>query len=427
MPDRRDEPADHRPDHTVRALVVAGEPLPARVLMALHRLLGLGVAEVRRRVEAGQPLVDVELFGNDRYEVADRLRALLDLLAPHRVAVHECLGGDGPSEENRIEPAALLRLVAAPPEPAPEPVRPLPDPALSALIAEATGAAYRELRHRHPERLYLFALLTSGEANAPYAAACSVEGDARGGERWSLPDSPYAVWGYEEHFADVTRAFLARGDLFDPGRGGEAAVEAEYRLRLASMEEALRRLDAEGLFGTGRERGRLLLAAGTMPPDEEDAGAVRRLNPPGALREEWLRDAAEQPPLPADPVAAAERAAHTGPLAPPPNPTVAELWRLTPGWYLPDGTALYGPHSLAERNATYEVARYAPGWALVGDDGGGDGLLMRAPGPAFAPATGRASAEVFRLGLGALAPDVADEGTFVTDDLIGWATGRRSE
>jgi hypothetical protein len=82
--------------------------------------------------------------------------------------------------------------------------------------------------------------------------------------------------------------------------------------------------------------------------------------------------------------------------------------------------AIYGPHSLAERNTTYEVAEYAPGWVLIGDDGGGHGLLMRASGPAFAPATARQAAEVYRLELGALCPDVATKGEFVTDDLIGW-------
>ncbi|RMI36753.1 DUF4303 domain-containing protein [Streptomyces triticirhizae] len=178
MPDRGDALG------SVRALVVVGEPLPAGVLMALHRTLGLGVAEVRRRVDAGQPLVDVELFGNDQREVTDRLRASLDLLAPYRTAVHECLGDAGPSENNRIEPAALRRLIADPPERARAPVRPVPDPALSALIADAARAAYRELRRRHPERLYVFALLTSGEANAPYAAARRVA------VTWRAPNPP---------------------------------------------------------------------------------------------------------------------------------------------------------------------------------------------------------------------------------------------
>ncbi|MET7640747.1 DUF4303 domain-containing protein [Streptomyces sp. NPDC005438] len=411
--------------HAVRASVVPGERPPARVLMALHRALGLGLSEVRRRTDTGQPLLDVELFGNDRAEVLARLRAVLDALGPHAHSVHECLGDEPPSEANRIAPQVLLRVLSDGTEPVPAPpVRPVPDPELSRVIATATRAAVTALRRQHPDRFYLFALLTTGEALSPHLAACSLEGDRRLGlEAWNPADSPYAVWGYREHYGEVARAFDQRGQ---PHRiEDEATAEAEYDLRLASMEEALRLLDADGLFGRGPDRAGVLLQAGTMPPDHTDAGFVRRLNPAGPLRERWLTECAEQPGPPPDPLAAAELAAHRGGLSEAPNPTVAELWRLTPGLYGPDGLALYGPHSLAERGTTHEVAHYAPGWALVGDDGGGGGLLMRAPGPDFAPALGRTSAEVYRLDLGALTEDVPGEGEFVTDDLIGWAARRR--
>jgi hypothetical protein len=127
-----------------------------------------------------------------------------------------------------------------------------------------------------------------------------------------------------------------------------------------------------------------------------------------------------QPCLNPDPETTAELAASTEPLAAAPNSAVADLWRMTPGLYLPDGTAIYGPHSIAERNETYEVAEYAPGWVLIGDDGGGLGYLMRA---AAGPARGREAAEVYRLDLGALSEDVEADGEFVTDDLCGWLAG----
>ncbi|MGW1427087.1 SMI1/KNR4 family protein [Streptomyces sp. NPDC002431] len=95
-----------------------------------------------------------------------------------------------------------------------------------------------------------------------------------------------------------------------------------------------------------------------------------------------------------------------------PNPSVARLWRSTPGVLLDNGVHLYGPHSLPERNGTFEVARYSPGWTLVGDDSGGDGLFMRHHG--------RDRASVHRLGLGAIGGDVAGAGDRVTDDLAGW-------
>ncbi|MEU9315497.1 SMI1/KNR4 family protein [Streptomyces sp. NPDC048295] len=95
-----------------------------------------------------------------------------------------------------------------------------------------------------------------------------------------------------------------------------------------------------------------------------------------------------------------------------PNPAVARLWRSTPGVLLGNGVHVYGPHLVQERNETFEVARYAPGWVLVGDDSGGDGFFMRHHG--------RDRVSVHRLGLGAIGGDVAAAGERVTDDLLGW-------
>ncbi|MFL1382392.1 DUF4303 domain-containing protein [Nocardiopsis protaetiae] len=411
--------------NAVEACVLLRERPPAAVLMALHRVLGLGVSEVARRARSGEPLLRVELFGNDHAGSARRLRTVLDLVAPHRHEVHECVGGAAPGPESRTDAATLLAVLTAAAEPA-APVRPVPDPALARVIAAAARAAIADLRARHPEHFHAFALLTTGEALPPYLSAGSAEGMARtGADRWSLPDGPYAVWGHEEHFGEVVRAFETRGDLF--ALTEERARDIEFATRLASMEEALRLLDTEGFFGAGADRRGVLLLAGTLPPDPEDAGAVRRLNPAGPLRDSWLREAAEGPALPADGRARAELAAHRGGLSAAPNPSVAEVWRTTPGLYLPDGTAVYGPHSLAERNTTFEVAAYAPGWVLVGDDGGGRGLLMRAPGPDFDPAAGRESAQVLLLDLGALCPGVAEEGEFLTDDLVGWLAARAAD
>ncbi|MFE7620400.1 SMI1/KNR4 family protein [Streptomyces sp. NPDC057496] len=108
----------------------------------------------------------------------------------------------------------------------------------------------------------------------------------------------------------------------------------------------------------------------------------------------------------------AVRAARLRGLRDGPNPTIARLWRSTPGVLLDNGVHVYGPHTVAERNETFEVARYAPHWVLVGDDGGGDGFFMRRHG--------RDRVSVHRLGLGAICPDVAAAGEPVTDDLIGW-------
>lgn len=62
------------------------------------------------------------------------------------------------------------------------------------------------------------------------------------------------------------------------------------------MEAALRRIDAEGLFGVGPTRDEVLLLVTTMPPDEADAAFATRLNPPGPLLSAWLEEAAEGHP-----------------------------------------------------------------------------------------------------------------------------------
>jgi hypothetical protein len=42
-----------------------------------------------------------------------------------------------------------------------------------------------------------------------------------------------------------------------------------------------------------------------------------------------------------------------------------------------DFILLYGQSCLDERNETYELQSYMPGWFTIGDDGGGVAILMR--------------------------------------------------
>ncbi|MFJ2776860.1 hypothetical protein [Kitasatospora sp. NPDC087315] len=63
-----------------------------------------------------------------------------------------------------------------------------------------------------------------------------------------------------------------------------------------------------------------------------------------------------------------------------PAPLVA-FWEVTDGLLTDAGTAVYAAGCIGERNTTYEVAQYAPGFVLVGDDSGGRGFLLRADDP----------------------------------------------
>ncbi|MER5637228.1 hypothetical protein ABT095_09735 [Kitasatospora sp. NPDC002227] len=82
---------------------------------------------------------------------------------------------------------------------------------------------------------------------------------------------------------------------------------------------------------------------------------------------------------------------------------------LPPGGLLTDaGIAVHPAAERPERNETYEVARYAPGFVLIGDDSGGRGFLLRTDDP-YSP--------VFSTDLGDLDP--ADF-TLEAPDLPGW-------
>ncbi|MBF0723103.1 DUF4303 domain-containing protein [Sanguibacter inulinus] len=160
----------------------------------------------------------------------------------------------------------------------------VPDPALTAEIVHGTRLAVQQLHDEHPGPFCVYALATSGEALRPYLIV--TPDDAT---RWDLPDSPFAVYG-DEHLAGLEELFTARGDLFD--MSAEQA-QAEYDLRLASMEAALRALDADGLFAAGDARADVLLLVTTMPPDETGVESARRLNPASPLLASWLDEAAE--------------------------------------------------------------------------------------------------------------------------------------
>lgn len=73
-----------------------------------------------------------------------------------------------------------------------------------------------------------------------------------------------------------------------------------------------------------------------------------------------------------------------------------------------DRTNLYGVQELPERNATYEAARYAPGWIMIGDDCGGHAILMAAEG---------GPPGVFVVDMGSMA---LDDGDPVASDLREW-------
>ncbi len=161
---------------------------------------------------------------------------------------------------------------------------------IEAYVAESL----RDLLDVRPESFYYITLATSGEAHPPVLSAWSrealnaVPNADRPLLKWSYADSPYYDFG-EAYFGIVEATFEKRPSL---DRLSDDARDAEVRLRLEAMVEAISRLDRKGLFGTGPERESLVVAVEVMPPDATNVSRVVRLNN-GAGLKDWLAEAAE--------------------------------------------------------------------------------------------------------------------------------------
>ncbi|MDA8021342.1 MAG: DUF4303 domain-containing protein [Thermoanaerobaculia bacterium] len=168
---------------------------------------------------------------------------------------------------------------------------------LTDAIVTATRHAVSDLFESHPGSYYYCALITSREAPPPFLSAWSREAlavasadtDHSEDLKWSYADSPFVDYG-AQYFRKVRDLFALRPemDYFAPPE----LWEKEYDLRLRCMENALRQLDSEGLFGVGEARHKIVVNAEVVPPDHTNTERAIRLNPPEALTE-WLEEAAE--------------------------------------------------------------------------------------------------------------------------------------
>jgi hypothetical protein len=171
---------------------------------------------------------------------------------------------------------------------------------LTDTIAEATRNAVVRLFREHPGHFYYCSLITTGEANAPFLSAWSEESldatttaqadaaSARHAIKWSYADSPFCDFASEQF--EAVRALFLQRPVLDPS--DEMRWMAEWQLRVDAMEAAMARLDAEGVFGRGQERARIVINVEVMPPDHTNTERAIRLNPRAAL-ENWLKEAAE--------------------------------------------------------------------------------------------------------------------------------------
>ena len=164
-------------------------------------------------------------------------------------------------------------------------------------LVKAARAAFLSLKETTKEHFYFYVFIFD-EGLHPYISAWSYEAleksimeqqipdEEKSWWKWDSTDSPYADYGYDEFFGEVNELLDKRAD----GLSDDELYGIEWGVRIDSMEEAMKRLDGSGLFGTGKERERVVINVEQAPPDGDGSEYSRalRLNPSSALLSEYL-------------------------------------------------------------------------------------------------------------------------------------------
>ncbi|MDE6918152.1 MAG: DUF4303 domain-containing protein [Lachnospiraceae bacterium] len=166
------------------------------------------------------------------------------------------------------------------------------------LFETAAGKAFAALTKEHEnEHFYYFSLMMD-ECLRPYISAWSREAleqfftknavpqKERARYRWSGENAPYEAYGWDEYFVGHLGVLEERehwADLSDDEDAFDEALDEEWELRLGSMEEAMRRLDQKGAFGTGAKREQVVISVELIPPEQSNYERTARLNQSGLI------------------------------------------------------------------------------------------------------------------------------------------------
>jgi hypothetical protein len=88
-----------------------------------------------------------------------------------------------------------------------------------------------------------------------------------------------------------------------------------------------------------------------------------------------------------------------------------EFLKRSDGLSLGGGLLIYGSAELKERNETWEVEDYAPGYIAIGDDGGGNVFLMK---------LNQDDSAIYTVESGVMDPEFAE---MVSESLNAWVAG----
>lgn len=149
---------------------------------------------------------------------------------------------------------------------------------------------------KNQEHYYYITVVSDGGANTPCISAWSYEALARSKVndehqkllKWSYADSPYCGYRQEE-FAEVDRLMQERPNIWELK---DEQFDIEYKKRYTAMEEAMLRLDEEGLFAINQARENVIVLVEVMPPDEENIIRAYRMNHSNSqIFREWREEA----------------------------------------------------------------------------------------------------------------------------------------
>ena len=165
------------------------------------------------------------------------------------------------------------------------------DEKMVTVLQSAFQNAVSALRAEHDENFYYYAFIYD-EGLRPYISVLSYEAykkllaekDDEDDWKWCTFDFPYCAYGYDEFFSEVFNMFLER----ENGMSIDELYSIEWDTRVDSMEEALKRLDEAGFFGTGENRKNVIINVEVAPPDCKERQRALRLNPESPLLSEYL-------------------------------------------------------------------------------------------------------------------------------------------
>lgn len=162
------------------------------------------------------------------------------------------------------------------------------------VLQSAFQNAVSALRSEHNENFYYYAFIYD-EGLRPYISVLSYEAYEKlmlendvihdeEGWKWCTFDFPYCTYGYDEFFTEVDKFLTER----ENGMSDDELFGVEWDTRIDSMEEALKRLDKAGFFGTGEIRKNIIINVEVAPPDCKERQRAIRLNPESPLLSEYL-------------------------------------------------------------------------------------------------------------------------------------------